>query len=144
MDVLTPAQRRLCMSNNRGTSTRPELILRRLLWQRGLRYRLKSQLPGKPDIVFPGGKLAIFVDGCFWHQCPIHSTLPKTNRDFWQAKLSANVSRDRRVDASLRALGWTVLRIWEHQISKHQIDVVEEIAALLGRGWNGPDQSSKR
>lgn len=106
------------MSRVRSRDTKPELLLRKALWAEGFRYRLRSRLPGKPDLVFRGDGLVVFVDGCFWHGCPIHSTQPKTNATFWSEKLEANVSRDVRVTAELRVLGWTVLRIWQHQIQE--------------------------
>lgn len=79
-------------------------------WRRG------SRLPGRPDLTFAAARLAVFVDGCFWHGCPHHHRLPRTRRAFWKAKVDANRRRDRRVDRALRALGWAVLRIWEHDL----------------------------
>lgn len=122
-DILTPAQRRLCMSRVRSTDTRTEMRLRQALWAAGLRYRLRSKLPGKPDLVFTGRHIAVFVDGCFWHRCPVHATEPRTNSAFWKEKLDANVARDRRVDAELEQSGWRVLRFWEHDV-KHRLEHV--------------------
>lgn len=116
VDVLTPAQRKYCMSRIRGKDTKPEIVLRKLLWAAGCRYRLKNRLPGRPDIVFPRSKLAVFVDGCFWHGCPKHAVMPKTNRAFWRKKLSRNMQRDREVNHQLRKMGWRVVRLWEHQV----------------------------
>ena len=115
-DVLTSAQRRHCMSRIRRRDTTPEVRLRKALWALGLRYRLGSKLPGKPDLVFAANRVALFVDGCFWHLCPEHAVRPKSNQHFWQQKLEANVERDRRNDCELRSLGWRVIRIWEHEI----------------------------
>lgn len=126
MDVLTPKQRRRCMSSIRGRDTKPELILRKALWAQGLRYRLNNRLPGRPDIIFPGKKLAIFVDGCFWHRCPLHFQAPEANSLFWAEKIGRNVDRDREVDQRLRAQGWQVLRVWEHEIH-------ESVAACVTR-----------
>ena len=98
--------------------TAPELLLRRELWRRGLRYRVDHKVVGRRrrvDIAFTRAKVAVFVDGCFWHSCPIHSTRPKNNADWWAAKLEANVARDRATDAELFAAGWTVVRVWEHE-----------------------------
>jgi DNA mismatch endonuclease (patch repair protein) len=81
-------------------------------WRRG------STLPGRPDFVFPQLKLAVFVDGCFWHGCPMHGTQPKTNAAFWREKIARNRSRDRRVTRALRARGWRVVRIWEHALAR--------------------------
>jgi DNA mismatch endonuclease (patch repair protein) len=104
------------MARVRSSGTDAELRLRSALWRRGLRYVLRRKLPGRPDVVFVRARLAVFVDGCFWHGCPTHYTAPKANDEFWRSKLSENVDRDRRVDAALRSLGWTVLRLWEHEI----------------------------
>lgn len=115
-DVLTKTQRSYCMSRIRGADTQPEVRLRKALWRLGLRYGLSSKLPGKPDLVIPKQKAALFVDGCFWHQCPVHSVRPRTNAAFWKKKLEANVARDRKVTLELRRLGWHVIRIWEHDV----------------------------
>ncbi|MGS0979606.1 very short patch repair endonuclease [Burkholderia glumae] len=113
----TSAARRLLMSRVRQHGTTPELILRKALWNAGLRYRLRlsHRLPGRPDIIFASPKLVIFVDGCFWHSCPIHGTRPKNNEEFWACKLRRNQERDQSVNAKLQADGWTVMRVWEHQ-----------------------------
>jgi len=96
--------------------TRPELALRRELHARGLRFRKEYRaLPGRPDVAFTRARLAVFVDGCFWHRCPLHGTLPKHNADWWLAKLDANVARDQRQDRQLVDSGWTVIRVWEHE-----------------------------
>jgi|ERR1035441_8571135 DNA mismatch endonuclease (patch repair protein) len=115
-DVLTAAQRRLCMSRIRGRNTRPEVALRSALFRRGLRFRIHPRLPGRPDIVFSGARLVIFVDGCFWHGCPKHATAPKANAGFWRRKLMRNVKRDSEVNSELRGAGWRVYRVWEHEI----------------------------
>lgn len=111
--------------------TGPELSLRRLLHARGLRYRVHPSLPGRPDIALTGVRLAVFVDGCFWHSCPTHGTLPRNNREWWQDKLAANVERDRRKDAELQALGWTVLHVWEHEPATDAADRVQALRASL-------------
>nr|VFK30859.1 MAG: T/G mismatch-specific endonuclease [Candidatus Kentron sp. MB]VFK75266.1 MAG: T/G mismatch-specific endonuclease [Candidatus Kentron sp. MB] len=127
VDRLTPEQRHLCMSHVRGRDTKLELLLRKGLWARGARYRLHVKLPGKPDPVFPGKRLAVFVDGCFWHGCPIHG-------EIWEKKLHDNVSRDRRTDARLVEMGWRVLRIWAHEIKQNREAVVEKVMAATCTG----------
>lgn len=98
--------------------TEPELALRRAVWRLGLRYRVDTPpVPGRrrADLVFPRPRVAIYVDGCFWHRCPLHGTVPRANRDWWSAKLDANVVRDRDTDRILGAAGWLVIRVWEHE-----------------------------
>ena len=115
------------MSRIRGRDTGPELALRRAAWKAGLRYRLNHSLPGKPDLVFVKAKVAIFVDGCFWHGCPEHSVKPQTNSQFWEKKLRRNIERDREVNERLAAGGWTVLRFWEHDVTRDVVQCVEDI-----------------
>lgn len=131
MDVLTPAQRSLCMSRIRGRDTRPEIALRTALWTLGLRYRLHYPIPGRPDVVFPRQRVAVFVDGCFWHRCPEHSVKPMTNSAFWKDKLSKNVQRDRRNECELAELGWTFVRFWEHQVGQSPAECAAAVLALL-------------
>ncbi|WP_295521752.1 very short patch repair endonuclease [uncultured Pseudacidovorax sp.] len=114
-DVLTPEQRQLNMSRIKGKDTKPEMLIRRGLHARGLRYRLHDRsLPGRPDLVFPKHHTAVFIHGCFWHAhgCAL-SKLPATRQDFWQTKLAANATRDQRAVDALLAEGWRVLVIWE-------------------------------
>lgn len=114
-DVLTADQRQLNMSRIRGRDTKPELLIRRGLHMRGLRYRLHDrELPGRPDLVFPRHHAALFVHGCFWHAhgCSL-SKLPATREDFWRKKLEGNAARDRKAIDALQAAGWRVLVIWE-------------------------------
>lgn len=125
------------MVANRGVDTRPEIALRRELHRRGLRfrkhYRPLADLRCTADIVFPRARLAVFVDGCFWHRCPIHATDPASNTAFWIAKFSRNVARDRANDSALTAAGWTVLRIWEHES-------VDTAANRVSAAWQNAQQ----
>ena len=108
-------------------STGPEVVLRRALFARGLRFRLHNRnLPGTPDIVLPGAKIAVFVDGCFWHKCPKHGSLPKNNRDWWSDKLTATKARDRKKDRELRAVGWLPIHVWEHTSPDDAADEIAE------------------
>lgn len=112
LDAATSARLR----RQRRSATKPEVALRRELHHRGLRFRVNHPaLPGRPDIAFTRAKVAVFVDGCFWHCCPDHGTLPRNNREWWSAKLDRNVIRDRAKDAALTGLGWSVLHVWEHE-----------------------------
>lgn len=118
-DTMTPEQRSRCMAAIKGKDTKPELIVRKYLFSRGLRFRIQvSKLPGKPDIVLPKYKTVIFVNGCFWHGhegCK-YFRLPKSNVEFWKEKIERNVARDVRNEAELKAQGWRVLRVWECDI----------------------------
>ncbi|MCY1302049.1 Very short patch repair protein [compost metagenome] len=119
-DFLSPAERSDRMSRIRGKDTQPELALRKVLHRLGLRYRLHGAgLPGKPDLVFPRYRTVVFVHGCFWHRhdgCSIAST-PKSNTPFWLEKFEKNVARDARVATDLQDLGWTVLVVWECELT---------------------------
>ena len=113
---MTPEERSRCMAAIHGKDTRPEMIVRRFLHAKGLRYRVNnSRLPGSPDIVFKKYRTVVFVDGCFWHghkDCR-YFRLPKSNVDFWRHKINLNIARDYRNDVDLRLLGWRVIRVWE-------------------------------
>ena len=130
-DVMTPEQRRRCMSRIRGRDTGPELRLRRALWARGLRYRVSYKLPGRPDIAFVSSRVAVFVDGCFWHGCPDHGVRPKTNTTFWDNKLEENRVRDVRVAEELENQKWKVIRFWEHQIMDDLDAVVDAVLKAI-------------
>ncbi len=107
------------MKNTPVKDTPAELAIRRLLHARGLRYRVDARpdpdLPRKADIVFTRARVAVFIDGCFWHDCPSHGSTPKANAAWWRQKLRANVTRDRDTGERLRAAGWAVVRVWEHE-----------------------------
>ncbi|MGK2242490.1 MAG: DNA mismatch endonuclease (patch repair protein) [Rhodococcus sp. (in: high G+C Gram-positive bacteria)] len=122
------------MSAQRRRDTKPEIALRRELHRRGLRYFVdRAPIKGvrrRADLVFPRRKVAVFVDGCFWHSCPQHATFPKNNAQWWTDKLAANVVRDRDTDARLAEQGWTVIRIWEHEDPLVAAERVQK--ALLG------------
>jgi DNA mismatch endonuclease, patch repair protein len=131
-DVHTPTQRQYNMSRIYGKNTGPEIKLRKLLWAKGIRgYRIYYNILGKPDLVFTKKKLAIFVDGCFWHKCPICFHEPETRKEFWLKKIGTNVERDLKITQQLKEEGWTVLRFWEHEIRKAPDDVVEKIRVYL-------------
>ena len=107
------------MSANKAKNTKPELLLSKALWKGGYKgYRLNwKKVPGRPDIAFPGKKLAIFVNGCYWHRCPkCDLPLPKTNTRFWKEKFDKNVKRDKKKNDELLSLGWKVIVIWECEI----------------------------
>ena len=118
-DVMTPEQRSRCMAAIKGKDTKPEMIVRKYLFSRGLRYRVNNhKLPGSPDIVLKKYKTVVFIDGCFWHGhegCKYYR-LPKTNVDFWRHKIAMNIARDYANSVDLRLSGWKVIRVWECDI----------------------------
>lgn len=119
------------MSRMPREDTGPEMAIRRILHASGLRYRVNySALPGSPDIALTRAQIAVFIDGCFWHGCPKHGTLPKNNRDWWRQKLARNEERDAEKDAELRSRGWLPLHVWEHEDPE---EAAEEIIRLWRR-----------
>ena len=131
-DVLTPDQRKLNMSRVRGKNTGPEIKLRKLLWSRGIRgYRIHHNLLGKPDIVFTKKRVAIFIDGCFWHKCPVCFQEPETRKEFWMEKINSNIERDIKNTTKLQEEGWIVLRFWEHEVRRKSEEVIEKILLSL-------------
>ncbi|MBR5677474.1 MAG: very short patch repair endonuclease [Paludibacteraceae bacterium] len=136
-DVLTPQQRHRCMSHIRSKATKPEMAVRRWLWAHGYRYRLNvKSVPGKPDIVMRKYRTAIFVNGCFWHgheRCKLF-VLPKTNTEFWQAKIEQNRTRDTRIYDELMLAGWQVIVIWQCNLTKQKLDpTMQQVAVTLNQ-----------
>lgn len=132
-DVFTPEKRSAVMARVKGKNTTPELKVRKALTALGARYRLnRKDLPGTPDIVLPGRRLAILVHGCFWHghDCPRGSRTPKANREYWIAKVARNVARDQRTSGELTAAGWRVETIWECEL-KDGAALSERLQRLL-------------
>jgi DNA mismatch endonuclease (patch repair protein) len=121
------------MSRQRSADTEIELRLRRILHRSGLRYRVhRRPVPGlrrTADIVFTRARVAVFVDGCFWHGCPAHRTLPKTNADFWQSKIEANVRRDEDTRVRLADAGWLAVRVWEHDDPQRAATTIASLVA---------------
>lgn len=122
-------------SKQRRTGTVPETRLRRELHGRGLRYRVDRAVlrdrRKRVDVVFGPSRVAVFVDGCFWHMCPEHGNIPHANHQWWQEKLLRNVARDRETDEQLRDAGWAVLRFWEHEIRADVVAVADHVAAVV-------------
>lgn len=123
MDTVTPDKRSWIMGRVKsegGKST--ELKIIQVLREKGLKgWRRNFKLPGKPDFVYPKLRIAIFVDGCFWHGCKKHCRLPSSNREYWIAKIERNKARDKKISKELKLLGWEVIRIWEHEIGTPQM-----------------------
>lgn len=137
VDVMSAVDRSALMSRIRGKNTAPELRIRKLLWQQGLRYRLHGvRLPGRPDLVFPRWRAAVFVHGCFWHRhtgCPLFR-LPKTRTEFWDEKLCLNQQRDSRAVHALVEGGWKVAVAWECAIRSAPEAVSRELAEWIRHG----------
>jgi DNA mismatch endonuclease Vsr len=130
------------MQANRRANTKPEVALRSALHRMGFRYRKDFRLDlgavkVRPDIVFTAKKVAVFVDGCFWHVCPEHGRQPTTNEWYWAPKLRRNMERDQRVNAALKAAGWQVVRLWEHE------DLSTAIAAVVAAVKPGAEHASE-
>ncbi|WP_433053150.1 very short patch repair endonuclease [Dactylosporangium sp. CS-033363] len=132
------------MQANRRSNTKPEVVLRSSLHRLGYRYRkdLLLRLPDgvrvRPDIVFTARKVAVFVDGCFWHWCPVHGRKPAVNDWYWSPKLARNVARDRTVNESLSSAGWTVVRIWEHEALDTAVELVIDAVTLASNRSSTP------
>ena len=128
-DVFTKAKRSAVMSRIRGHGNKDtELALMKLLRQHRITgWRRHQKVFGKPDFIFKQVRLALFVDGCFWHGCPKHCKIPAGNRAFWKKKFAANKARDGRVNRELRRLGWRIIRIWEHDLAKRGVTCIRKI-----------------
>ena len=135
------------MRSNRRTDTKPEMALRRELHRQGLRYRkdYRLDLEGarvRPDIAFTARRVAVFVDGCFWHACPEHGTKPASNTWYWGPKLARNVERDRAADEALVSAGWRVIRIWEHESLEAAVAAVLAAVGPRLKPEAGPSDSA--
>lgn len=132
------AANRKSMLGNRNRDTSPELALRSLVHAAGLRYRVAAKpLEGMrrtADLVFRSAKVAVFIDGCYWHGCPEHFMLPKTNTDYWRDKIDRNIARDRNTDQRLAEADWVVLRFWEHQPAEDCAGVVCDVVTARRSG----------
>lgn len=133
------------MANTAQRDNALERALRSELHRRGLRFRVHVKLLAGNrrtiDIVFPASRIAVLVDGCFWHGCPEHGTWPKNNAEWWRAKIEANMARDRDTDRRLREIGWTVVRVWEHEPVSLAADRIERLvrAGAVKERRRGPD-----
>jgi DNA mismatch endonuclease, patch repair protein len=129
IDRISKEKRSRIMAAIKSENTAPEVAVRKALWAKGLRFRIHYGRE-KIDIAFPSKKVAVFIDGCFWHGCPIHSHLPKSNENYWHPKLKKNMERDRIKDNLLSAEGWSVLHIWEHELDMPE-KIIERIQSEL-------------
>ena len=129
-DKITKTQRSYIMSQIRGTRTKPELIVKENIDGRKLRYQPKG-IPERPDFANKSKKIALFIDGCFWHKCPRCYKPPKSNKKYWKAKVERNTKRDRYVNRKMKKEGWTVIRFWEHQVKENELHIIKKINELL-------------
>lgn len=135
-DKMTPEQRRKTMSSIRAVS-KLESIVASELWKKGYRFRRNTRgMVGTPDISIKKYKVVIFIDSCFWHQCPIHGKMPKTNVEFWEKKFTRNKERDEEVNQYYRDKGWNLKRIWEHEVRKSLDKVTNEISEFIETAKN--------
>ena len=149
MDRLTSEQRKKCMQSNKSTGTKPELVLAKAMWALGLRYRKNSgSIFGKPDFSFKKYKVAIFVDGEFWHGKDWEQKKAeiKGNREFWIAKIERNIQRDMEVTGYLKAEGWTVLRFWSNDVVKDTSSCAEAVRQVIyeKQGLSKSQQAGKK
>ena len=146
MDHLSPQQRSKNMAAIRNKNTKPEIIVRKGLWKRGFRYRLNhKRLPGHPDLVLRKYRTCIFINGCFWHGHLVDSStmessacckIPKTNREFWVAKIRRNKERDKEEQRKLAAMGWHCITVWECELTpKRREETLESLAFTLNHIW---------
>lgn len=133
VDVLTRKQRSFNMSRIKSGNTTPEAIIRKALRNAGLKHSHSSYIFGKPDIIFKKPKIAVFIDGCFWHKCPKCFVTPATRKSFWMNKIGKNIKRDKEVNQTLKKKGWRVIRFWEHHVRKNTLRSVLKIRKELGR-----------
>ncbi len=120
------------MSKIKSKNTSPEKALRKALWRRGLRFRVQYG-EEKIDIAFPNEKLAVFVDGCFWHSCPIHGHIPKSNAEYWAPKLKKNIERAKAKDSRLASQGWAIMHFWEHEVKENVESCADKVSSKLGK-----------
>jgi len=131
-DIFSQNKRSEIMSKIKGKNTSIELIIRKLLWKRGLRYRIHDNtLPGVPDISNKSKKVVVFLDGCFWHSCPNHGTIPSTNTEFWKKKISSNVKKRQKVKVELKEMGYEVLEFFQCEIKTNAQKVIEDIESAF-------------
>jgi DNA mismatch endonuclease (patch repair protein) len=130
-DTFTKEERSRIMAKVGSKDTKPEVAFRRMLYRGGVRYRLHYPIDGKPDIAIPSRRVAVFIDGCFWHRCPKCFRAPASNKRYWNLKIERNVRRDRAVNRSLKSQGWQVIRAWEHEVRDKPKAAVKRVIASL-------------
>ena len=129
MDNLTPAQRKKNMQNIKSSNTKPEIVFRKALWKRGIRYRVNvKDVMGKPDICIKSKKIAIFIDSEFWHgKMYLEGKAPKSNQEYWIPKLERNIKRDKEVNLFLKQHEWKVFRFWSKEVKNNLVNIIDEV-----------------
>lgn len=131
-DTISAQRRSEVMRAVRSNDTKIEVLFRKKLWAKGKRYRKNCRnVIGKPDIAFPGKKIAIFIDSCFWHGCPYHCRMPNSNKSYWIEKIKRNKERDKKVTRQLKKSGWKVLRFWEHSIQRDLSGCLKKVYSVF-------------
>lgn len=140
-DTVSQEKRSQIMSRIRSSGTKLETEVGTAIWRRGFRYRKNAkEMPGKPDFVFPGARTVLFIDSCFWHGCPDHLRMPKSNIDYWRKKIQKNIERDMAVTREYKQMGWQVIRVWEHSLKKTFDENVDRICNLLRKGYDASNE----
>lgn len=132
-DKISKEKRSYIMSRIKGKDTIAEVVFRKILVSQGIRYRLHYPIDGRPDVAIRSKKIAIFIDGCFWHKCPKCFRPPKSRKSYWTPKIQRNIERDKRVNELLRAKGWKVIRIWEHEVTRNPQKPLKRVLAVLDK-----------
>ena len=130
-DTVSKEKRSQIMSKVKSKNTELEISFRKRLWNKKNHYRLHYKITGKPDLVFVSRRVAIFIDSCFWHKCPLHHRQPNSNKDYWIPKLKRNEERAKEVNKTLLRKGWKVVRIWEHEIKENKERCIKRIKRYL-------------
>ncbi|MGF7534725.1 very short patch repair endonuclease [Bacillus mexicanus] len=136
MDNVSKEKRSNTMKAVKSKNTKIEKVVSKEIWRRGIRFRKNvKDLKGKPDIAIKKYKIVIFIDSCFWHGCPLHGRIPKSNVEFWNNKIKRNIERDKSINQHYTRKGWNILRIWEHDLNKkkfsQKIDEIEEWIKII-------------
>ncbi|MCY8698783.1 very short patch repair endonuclease [Bacillus spizizenii] len=136
MDNVSKEKRSNTMKAVKSKNTKIEKVVSKEIWRRGIRFRKNvKNLKGKPDIAIKKYKIVIFIDSCFWHGCPLHGRIPKSNVEFWNNKIKRNIERDKSINQYYTRKGWNILRIWEHDLNKKKfsqtIDKIEEWIKII-------------
>jgi len=134
MDIFSRKKRSEIMSKVRNKDSKIEILFRKEIWKAGFRYRKNpTNYFGKPDLVLKKYKTVVFVDSCFWHGCKRHREFPKTRKRFWENKISGNIKRDKKVNSHYKKVGWSIIRVWEHDVKNNLNKIVSKVTTGLNK-----------